>query len=494
MAGRIMIQGTMSGAGKSLLTAALCRIFHQDGLRAAPFKSQNMSLNSCVTDDGLEMGRAQALQAQAAGLRPNVDMNPILLKPSGDNMSQLIVGGRARGHFRARDYFKMKKSLIPDILQAYRRLEAENDVIVIEGAGSPAEINLREDDIVNMGLAELVDAPVLLAGDIDRGGVFAQLYGTVSLLREGERRRIKGLLVNKFRGDKTILDPGLDMLENLTGIPVLGVIPYLNVDLDEEDSVSDRFTQAAANKPVDIAVIRLPRISNETDFAPLQEHPAVGVRYVRRYHELKDPDMIILPGTKNTIEDLIWLRENGLEMAVRRKAMAGTVLLGICGGFQMLGENISDPSGAERGGEIRGMQLLDCTTVFSDDKTLSNSHALLLPSPFDGLRVQGYEIHMGQTVRRSGAPFSRLDDGREDGAVCGSVYGTYLHGLFDNGALVDALAKWLLGRKGIRADKIMLRDHQDYQEEQLDLLAREVRRSVDMDRIRKIIWEGSHGD
>ena len=309
----IMVQGTMSGAGKSLLCTALCRIFHQDGLRCAPFKSQNMALNSYVTRDGLEMGRAQVVQAMAAGREPDVRMNPILLKPCSDVGSQVIVNGEVRGQMPARDYFRYKKQLVPEILAAYQSLAAENDVIVIEGAGSPAEINLKSEDIVNMGLAKLVDAPVLLAGDIDRGGVFAQLYGTVALLEPEERARIKGLVINKFRGDVEILRPGLGFLEQKTGVPVVGVVPYVPTQIDDEDSLAPSLSQTQAHKPLDAAVIRLPRISNFTDFSPLEQHPLLGVRYVGRPAELGTPDVVILPGTKSTLDDLAWLRQSGLE-------------------------------------------------------------------------------------------------------------------------------------------------------------------------------------
>ena len=321
----IMVQGTMSGAGKSLLCAALCRIFAQDGYRVAPFKSQNMALNSFVTRDGLEMGRAQVVQAQAAGMEPDVRMNPILLKPSSDTGSQVIVNGEVRGQMPAAAYFKMKRSLIPDILAAYNSLAEEVDIIVIEGAGSPAEINLKADDIVNMGLAKLVDAPVLLAGDIDRGGVFAQLYGTVALLEPDERTRIKGLLINKFRGDVEILRPGLAMLEEKTQLPVLGVIPYLKVDIEDEDSLSTRLEAGRAVKPLDAAILRLPHISNFTDFMPLEQHPLLGVRYVQSPRRLGTPDVVILPGTKNTIDDLLWLRQCGLEAAVLKLAAQDAV-------------------------------------------------------------------------------------------------------------------------------------------------------------------------
>lgn len=485
MTRRIMVQGTMSGAGKSLLVAALCRIFRQDGLRVAPFKSQNMALNSCVTPDGLEMGRAQAVQAQAAGLAPDVRMNPILLKPSSDTGSQLIVNGRARGNCAAVEYFRMKKTLIPDIMAAYESLASENDVVVIEGAGSPAEINLRDDDIVNMGLAELVDAPVLLVGDIDRGGVFAQLYGTVALLRPEERRRVVGTVVNKFRGDAQILRPGLAMLEELTGVPVLGVVPYTRADIDDEDSLSERLERNAGRRPVDIAVIRLPRISNFTDFAPLERHPALGVRYVRSPRELGRPDLVILPGTKNTMGDLLWLRESGLEAAVLRLAADGTGILGVCGGYQMLGESLSDPENAEHGGQMQGMGLLPCETVFLSEKTLTRAHARICGGPFAGAEIECYEIHMGRTMRRGGRPFAILADGREDGAVRGAVFGTYLHGLFDTGGLTDALAAWLLEQKGLPRETARTESHYAYQERQFDLLADEVRSALDMDAIYK---------
>ena len=344
----IMVQGTMSGAGKSLLCTALCRIFAQDGYRVAPFKSQNMALNSFVTRDGLEMGRAQVVQAQAAGMEPDVRMNPILLKPSSDVGSQVIVNGEVRGQMPAAAYFKLKKSLIPDILAAYNSLSEEVDIIVIEGAGSPAEINLKADDIVNMGLAKLVDAPVLLAGDIDRGGVFAQLYGTVELLEPAERARIKGLVINKFRGDAAILKPGLTMLEEKTHLPVLGVVPYLRVDIEDEDSLSSRLESNTAVKPLDAAILRLPHISNFTDFMPLEQHPLLSVRYVQSPRQLGAPDVVILPGTKNTIDDLLWLRQCGLEGAVQKLAAAGTPVLGVCGGYQMLGETLDDPEGTER--------------------------------------------------------------------------------------------------------------------------------------------------
>ena len=292
MAKAIMIQGTMSNAGKSLLAAGLCRIFKQDGYRVAPFKSQNMALNSFITEEGLEMGRAQVMQAEAAGIKPSVLMNPILLKPTNDVGSQVIVNGEVLGNMSARDYFAYKKKLIPDIMKAYDTLSAENDIIVIEGAGSPAEINLKQDDIVNMGMAKLAKAPVLLVGDIDRGGVFAQLIGTVMLLEDEEKEMVKGLIINKFRGDKTILDPGVEMLEERSGIPVVGVAPYLQIEVEDEDSLTERFDSQQEVGQIDIAVIRVPRISNFTDFNPFENIPGVSLRYVKHIHELKHPDMV----------------------------------------------------------------------------------------------------------------------------------------------------------------------------------------------------------
>ena len=478
---RIMVQGTMSGAGKSLLCAALCRIFAQDGYRVAPFKSQNMALNSFVTRDGLEMGRAQVVQAQAAGVEPDVRMNPILLKPSSDTGSQVIVGGEVRGQMSAAAYFKMKRQLIPEILAAFDSLSEEADIVVIEGAGSPAEINLKADDIVNMGLAKLVDAPVLLAGDIDRGGVFAQLYGTVALLEPEERARIAGLVINKFRGDVDILRPGLAMLEEKTGLPVLGVVPYLHVEIEDEDSLSERLNARDAVKPLDVAVIRLPHISNFTDFIPLEQHELLGVRYVQRARELGAPDLVILPGTKNTMEDLLWLRQSGLEAAVRKLAQAQTPVLGVCGGYQMLGQTLDDPAGTESGKplSLAGLGLLPTWTTFDAQKRRTQVRAVALGAPFAGARMTGYEIHNGRTTV-NGEPFCRLADGTLEGCVCKNVFGTYLHGLFDSGELTQALVKLLCARKGISPRETRPTSMAEYRQAQFDLLADGVRKALDM--------------
>ena len=500
----IMVQGTMSGAGKSLLCAALCRIFAQDGYRVAPFKSQNMALNSFVTRDGLEMGRAQVVQAQAAGMEPDVRMNPILLKPSSDTGSQVIVNGEVRGQMPAAAYFKMKRSLIPDILAAYNSLAEEVDIIVIEGAGSPAEINLKADDIVNMGLAKLVDAPVLLAGDIDRGGVFAQLYGTVALLEPDERTRIKGLLINKFRGDVEILRPGLAMLEEKTQLPVLGVIPYLKVDIEDEDSLSQRLDVKNVVKPLDVAIIRLPRLSNFTDFISLEQHPVLGVRYVESTRGLGVPDCIILPGTKNTVDDLLWLRQSGLEAALLKLAASGTPVLGVCGGYQMLGETLADPEGTESGTAqtVRGLGLLPTATEFAIEKhrtrvTGQITGAEGLFAPLNGAHFTGYEIHMGSTARLEGAaPLAALTGEApapftaQDGVCHNNVMGLYIHGLFEEGDLAARLAALLMERKGLTPGQAPALSWAAYRETQYDRLADTMRAALDLPAIYRMM-EGS---
>ncbi len=483
MAYSIMIQGTMSNAGKSLIAAGLCRLFRQDGYRVAPFKSQNMALNSFITADGGEMGRAQVVQAEAAGIAPDVRMNPILLKPTTDVGSQVIVAGQVQGNMRAMEYYRRKRDYIPAILEAYRSLAAEFDIIVIEGAGSPAEINLKGADIVNMGMARMADAPVFLVGDIDRGGVFAQLYGTVALLEPEERARIKGTIINKFRGDRAILEPGLKQLEALCGVPVAGVVPFTQVDIDDEDSLSSRFSPREEQKLIDIAVIRLPRISNFTDFSPLERYANVSVRYVERVSQLRQPDLIFLPGTKSTISDLLWLRQSGLEAAVLKAAASGTPIFGICGGYQMLGRTISDPERVEAGSPqtVRGMGLLKLDTVFHGEKVqtqVSGRFGILpgLLAPLTGLRYQGYEIHMG----RSGEALPPI--------VCqGAVYGSYIHGLFDAPGIADSLLQSLCRKKGVDFAQLQAFDATAYKQRQYDKLAQVLRESLDMDLIYKAL-------
>lgn len=507
MAKAIMIQGTMSSAGKSLIAAGLCRIFRQDGYRCAPFKSQNMALNSFITEDGLEMGRAQVMQAEAAGIEPSVWMNPILLKPTNDTGSQVIVNGEVIGTMKARDYFAYKKKLIPDILHAYQKLDEAYDIVVIEGAGSPAEINLKQDDIVNMGMAKLANAPVLLVGDIDRGGVFAQLLGTLLLLEEEEKEMVKGLIINKFRGDKTILDPGIVMLEEKGKIPVVGVAPYLSVQLDDEDSLTDRFSAKKEVGKIDVVVIRFPRISNFTDFNALEVAEEASVRYVTQEKELLEPDMIILPGSKNTMEDLRWLRQSGLEAAILKAHERGSVIFGICGGYQMLGNTISDPEQMEAGGTIRGMGLLPVDTVFSTEKTRTRVEGTfrvsegIFESLFE-LPFYGYEVHMGQTIS-SGETFTELTEvsrqkdrtdlekqRKPDGCQNKNVYGTYVHGIFDAEGVVPAILEALAEKKGISLSGLQQMDFAAWKEKQYDLLAEGLRAHLDMDKIYQILEEG----
>ncbi len=478
----IMVQGTMSNVGKSLLCAALCRIFRQDGYKVAPFKSQNMALNSFITKEGLEMGRAQVVQAEAAGIEPSVLMNPILLKPTTDVGSQVIVNGEVRGNMRAAEYFKYKRQLVPDIMHAYDQLAKENDIIVIEGAGSPAEINLKSEDIVNMGMAKMVDSPVLLVGDIDRGGVFAQLYGTISLLEPEERRMVKATVINKFRGDVSILAPGLEMLRELVKIPCAGVVPYMHLDIDDEDSLSERLT-AGSRKEIDIAVIDLPRISNFTDFSPFSLFPGVSLRYVKNIFELGAPDLIIIPGTKSTISDLKWMRQNGLEAEILKQSSKGTPVFGVCGGLQMLGNSISDPFGVEGEGDIKGMGLLDSETVFAKDKTRTQvdgdfSGIEGLFSGLNGLHYRGYEIHMGQ----SGNSAAVLQKG--------NVYGSYVHGLFDEEGIAKCIVQALYHRRGLVFEENTMFDVHSYKESQYNQLAETARKSLDMKLVYEILEGG----
>ena len=478
-----MIQGTRSNAGKSLLCAGLCRILKQEGYRVAPFKSQNMALNSFITKDGGEMGRAQVVQAEAAGIEPEVRMNPILLKPTTDVGSQVIVAGQVQGNMRAMEYYRRKRDYIPAILEAYNSLASEYDIIVIEGAGSPAEINLKQEDIVNMGLAKLVDAPVLLVGDIDRGGVFAQLYGTVALLEKDERARIKGTIVNKFRGDRSILEPGIRILEELCGVPVAGVIPYTHVDIDDEDSLTERFSQTTERKLLDIAVIRLPRISNFTDFAPFERYGNVSLRYVERVADLHGPDMILIPGTKSTIADLKWLRQSGMEAAVLKAASAGTPVFGICGGYQRLGRSVCDPDQVEAAEttRIQGLGLLDMDTVFRGEKVqtqVSGTFAGVtgLLSGLNGMEYTGYEIHMGRSQEKL-LPLQGTSN----------VYGSYIHGIFDAPGVSDEILRAICAKKGLDYAALGTFDLREYKERQYDMLADAVRGGLDMELVHRII-------
>ena len=505
MAKVIMIQGTMSNAGKSLVTAGLCRVFKQDGYKVAPFKSQNMALNSFITKEGLEMGRAQVMQAEACGIEPSVNMNPILLKPTNDVGSQVIVNGEVLGNMSARDYYKKKTELIPHIMEAYNNLAKEYDIIVMEGAGSPAEINLKENDIVNMGMAKLVNSPVLLVGDIDRGGVFASIAGTLMLLEEDERKMIKGTIINKFRGDVNILKPGLDMIEEITKTPVVGVVPYMELDIDDEDSLSERFNNKGTVDLIDIAVIRLPRISNFTDFNTFEYIPGVSLRYVKSVRELKDPDMIILPGTKNTMEDLKWLRESGLETQILKQAAKGKVIFGICGGYQMLGMELSDPFNVESGGTMAGIGLLPTKTVFEKEKVRTRvsgnfNEVSGILAELSYVEFEGYEIHMGQTTYDfNEEELTTIDNVngediiKNDGLYKDNVYGSYIHGIFDKEEVSKAIVESLCIHKGIDYSSISTVDIEKYKEEQYDKLAEGIRNSLDMKAIYKILESGING-
>ena len=498
MAKALMIQGTMSNAGKSLIAAGLCRVFKQDGYRVAPFKAQNMALNSFITREGLEMGRAQVVQAEAAGVEPSVLMNPILLKPTTDMGSQIIVNGEVWGQLSAKDYFAQKKQLLPEVLKAYQTLSDQNDAIIIEGAGSPVEINLKDNDVyVNMDMAKTAKAPVLLVGDIDRGGVFAQLYGTAALLTPEERAMVKGVIINKFRGDQSILDPGIKQLEDLIHIPVVGVVPWVRLDIDDEDSLSERLQNREAAL-VDIAVIRLPRLSNFTDFKALEGIDGVSVRYISSTRQFGEPDLVILPGTKNTMADLLWMRQNGLEAKIKRFADQDGAVLGICGGYQMLGENLSDPHGIEHGGTMRGMGLLPVSTVFTPEKTRTRVNGCFgnvggVFSALSGQPFEGYEIHMG--VTENTAAISEILDSvsgesRPDGCQNGNVYGSYVHGILDRDEVAGAIIQSLAMKKGIDPSEIGKVSGEEHKQQQYDLLADTLRKSMDMDLVYRIFEEG----
>lgn len=509
MAKAIMVQGTMSNAGKSLLVAGLCRLFKQDGYRVAPFKSQNMALNSFITKEGLEMGRAQVVQAEAAGIEPSVLMNPILLKPTNDMASQVIVNGEVYSNMNAKEYYQRKREMVPEIKKAYETLASQYDIIVIEGAGSPAEINLRDNDIVNMFMAKLAGAPVLLAGDIDRGGVFASLVGTMTLFTPEERAMVKGTIINKFRGDKTILQPGLDQLEELIHVPTVGVVPYLHVDIDDEDSLTERFKRKSDIGLIDIAVIRLPRISNFTDFNVFEYAKSVTLRYVESVGELGNPDLIIIPGTKNTMEDLLWMRQCGLEAAIIKYASSGKPLFGVCGGFQMLGEELDDPHHVEHGGAMKGMGLLPAKTVFEKEKTRTRISGHFVTkgqgyfADLDKVVLEGYEIHMGQTVLLDTPEaanvkiLTRLSDINKEffinepaGMFLNNVYGSYVHGIFDGENVVKTIVSVLLRKKGLDESSVAGLDVKAYKDSQYDLLAEGMRNSMDMEAIYKILNDG----
>lgn len=499
----IMIQGTGSSVGKSILTTGLCRVFRNDGHNVAPFKSQNMALNSYITEDGGEMGRAQVVQAEAAGKKPDVRMNPILLKPSTDQVAQVILMGEAVDSLGAVDYHTKKPELVNLVRTAYEGLAAENDIIVIEGAGSPAEINLRENDLVNMGMAEIADAPVLLVGDIDKGGVFASLYGTIMLLSEEERKRVKGMIINKFRGDVKLLEPGLRQIEELTGIPVLGVVPYTELKIEDEDSLSERFrVKAESHGKVNVEVLYLPHVSNFTDFDVFGMQEDVNLRYVMRGERIGDPDILIIPGTKTTMSDLQFLRDSGLADQIYELHRKGRMIIGLCGGFQILGKTIQDPHHAESIiDEMPGLGLLDVDTVFETIKTTTQVFGRIsgMRGDFEelnGMELKGYEIHMGHSYRRMGAPhiidiYNRfgLDTEVADGSVdeTGKIIGTYVHGIFDNLLFTRKLVNIIRKEKGLDKMQEPLETYEAFKDKEYNKLAELLKSCLDMDKIYEIL-------
>ncbi|HED24537.1 MAG TPA: cobyric acid synthase, partial [Firmicutes bacterium] len=490
--GIVMLQGTASSVGKSLLCAALCRIFRQDGYRAVPFKAQNMALNSAVTEDGLEMGRAQVMQAEAAGIEPLVEMNPVLLKPTSDQGSQVVVMGRPAGNMEAMAYLDWREKLLPVIDKAFEKLYRQSDIVVIEGAGSPAEINLRQNDLVNMGLARRLQAPVLLVGDIDRGGVFASLYGTAALLEADDRRLLRGLIINKFRGDRKVLEPGLEQISSLVNLPVLGVVPFISLNLDDEDSVTDRLRGRSCGGGLLIQVVLPPRLANFTDFNPLELFEDVTLSFIREPSGLASPDLLILPGSKNTIGDLLTLRRAGWDKAMKEYVQSGGLLMGICGGFQMLGEKVCDPEGVEGTDlEALGFGLLPLTTVMAAEKSTRRVEASWLYRDnnfFQEMtgeeKLQGYEIHMGRTDYGSlRQPLLIRSTGRKEGGVSGDghVFGTYLHGIFDNLTWTARLLNGLRRRRGLAVHNgPTFASYREFKEKEYDRLADTVRESLDL--------------
>ncbi|ENM5758415.1 cobyric acid synthase [Vibrio mimicus] len=477
----LMVQGTTSDAGKSVLVAGLCRVLARRGIKVAPFKPQNMALNSAVTPDGGEIGRAQAVQAQACGIAPSVHMNPVLLKPNSDTGAQVILQGRALSNMEANAYHDYKKVAMDTVMDSFQRLQNDYEAVMIEGAGSSAEINLRANDIANMGFAEKADVPVIIVADIDRGGVFAHLYGTLALLSESEQARVKGFVINRFRGDIALLQSGLDWLEQKTGKPVIGVLPYLHgFDLEAEDAISAHQT-LSADRQLRVAVPVFTRISNHTDFDPLRLNPNIDFRYVGQGESLSGADLIILPGTKSTRADLAYLRSQGWDKEILRHMRLGGKVMGICGGFQMLGEWVHDPLGIEgEAGSSEGLGLFAMETELTAEKRLTNVQGTLM---LDGQEViaQGYEIHAGRSTwaEDQKSPIL-LSDGSVDGLVsdCNQLFGTYLHGIFDRPETALRVCQWA------GAAEIEQYDHRALQERAIDRIADAIEEHLDL----KLLW------
>lgn len=485
-----MIQGTSSDVGKSVICTALCRIFANDGYRVAPFKSQNMALNSYITKSGGEIGRAQGVQAEAAKIEATTDMNPILLKPKGDMVSEVILHGK---HFANMDAISYREQFVeavmPEVRNSLERLRQQFKILVLEGAGSPAEINLKSRDIANMRMAHETDAAVILVADIERGGVFASIIGTLALLDDDERARVKGIIINKFRGMKQLLESGIEWVENYTGIPVLGVIPYFDVKIEAEDSMA--LSSLRLKKPkqqefaIDVAIIRLPRISNFTDFDPLFDEPGVGHRFVSSIYELEQPDVIIIPGTKNTVEDYLWLQESELAQAILKHAQNGGRVVGICGGFQMLGEQIYDESAIEgNGGTYSSLGLLPIETHFVTEKQTIQVQGKTVT----GHDVKGYEIHLGRSVpKKEITPFITFDDGRQDGVYTNQVIGTYVHGIFQNRHFTRYYFNLIRREKNIKLLSENVVSDEDLREQAYEMLDQHIRQHLNMKKIYEIL-------
>ena len=494
----LMIQGTGSGVGKSIITAALCRAFYREGHKVAPFKAQNMSLNSYVTEDGGEIGRAQVYQAEACGIAPHVAMNPILLKPSADDSSQVIVMGKVMGQRNAKNYYADRPNYVKEVEQAFNYLTDRYELIIMEGAGSPAEINLRKYDMVNMAMAEMADAPVLIVGDIDRGGVFAWMKGTLDLLSEAEQQRVRGFIINQFRGDIDLLKPGITQFESMTGKSILGVIPFdAELFVDEEDAIPHHSSPFVNNQPgvVDVAIVQLPHIANFTDFSSLVSDPGVAVRYVRSPVQAGQPDLLILPGTKNTIGDMQFMHDMGWDQYAQDFHQKGGLILGVCGGFQMLGTRLSDPHHIESSlEEIAGLGFIQSTTTLEPEKITKRRIRPTLASPIfqEGLEVDGYEIHSGKTQFEKEYPllFAPAEgDCSSSLGLCneeGNVIGTYLHGFLDNDPIRESFLNYIRKQKGLPQPKEKF-NYREFRSRQLDRLTDLVTQSIDMNEVKQII-------
>ena len=487
----IMIVGTSSGAGKSITVTGLCRIFYNDGYSVAPFKSQNMALNSFITKDGDEMGRAQVVQAMAGKIEPKAYMNPILLKPTTARKIQVIVNGKSIGNMSGMEYGKFKLSLKTEIMSSYEKIRKNFNICVIEGAGSPVEINIKEEDIANMGMAAMVDAPVILVADIDRGGVFASVYGTIMLMSLEERARVKGVIINKFRGDVEILKPGLKRLEELTGVPIVGVLPYSDVDIEDEDSLTDKFKKSKNDKGIKISVIKLKHISNFTDLDALSIQEDVSINYVTSADELGDEDMIVIPGSKNTIDDLKDLKDKGIAVEIIKASRKGIPIIGICGGFQMLGEKVKDPYEIESDiKEIPGLGILDMETIMEKEKNtvqytgeFKNTAGLI--SGLDNVKIKGYEIHQGVT---NGNERVVTNDDHIVAVVKDNIFGTYLHGIFDNEEVTRNILNKIREKKGLEKMKAGI-TFDEYREQEFNKLEKIFRENLDMKKIYEILGE-----